>query len=174
MHSTTLRAGDPVSHTTPWDDVLLIPPALPVQWSSELLPSQAGTWKFAALQEDQEPKEPPAPQLSTKALRKKQTELRRKKWYWYGGSAAFAVVGAYFRYSADQHYEEYQSATGDATELHRIIEMEDTIYPIGYGLSAACLLTALSYHVQEIQVKHQIQTVESANLGLSWRMEVGW
>ncbi|MCF7805345.1 MAG: hypothetical protein K9N46_09260 [Candidatus Marinimicrobia bacterium] len=103
------------------------------------------------------------PELTTKELQRRKSEYHRKRNIWLGSSIVSGAIGVYIRYSADKHYEAYKTSTGRASDLHRLIELEDTLYPIFYGISAACLLPALSYHFREMEITNQLKAVSDAD-----------
>jgi|GEM_PF-3522472 len=130
---------------------------------------------FAGLQ-SQESSPQEAPEVSPEDLRRKKADYHRKKYLWFGGAVVSGAAGLYFRYSADRHYEEYKTATHDATELHQLIELEDTLYPIAFGIGVACFLPAVSYHVQEVQVTNQLQASANSHgtINVSLGMDLTW
>ncbi len=67
---------------------------------------------------------------------------RRKNW-WLGGTIVSAGVGGYFYYAANKHYDEYKTATDNATDLHNKIKTEDIIWPTAFGVSAVCLVMTI-------------------------------
>lgn len=67
---------------------------------------------------------------------------RRKNW-WLGGTIASALAGGYFYYAAEKHYDEYQTATENATDLHNQIKTEDMIWPAAFGLSGFCAIMTI-------------------------------
>lgn len=83
--------------------------------------------------------------------------LRTKKYYWLGGTIFSAIVGGYFKYSANKHYDEYLTATDDATDLHKTIETEDKIYPVAFVISAACLVPTIFYHISQANLKKKLE-----------------
>ncbi|MBU2651391.1 MAG: PEGA domain-containing protein [Bacteroidetes bacterium] len=88
-----------------------------------------------------------------------QQEYRKhkiRKWAWLGAAAASAGAGTYFYLSANQKYDEYKTATGDATKLHNQVETFDIIYPVLYGISAACLVPAIIYASKQGKVKRKM------------------
>jgi hypothetical protein len=70
-------------------------------------------------------------------------------------SAASAGVGGYFAYSANNLYNnDYQNATTDATDLHTQIENQMLISYASFGVSAACLVTAIIFNSKEKKARN--------------------
>ena len=67
---------------------------------------------------------------------------KRKNW-WLAGTIVSAAAGGYFYYSAEKHYDEYKTATTDATDLFNKVEMEDTIWPVALGVSGVCAIMTI-------------------------------
>jgi len=111
--------------------------------------------------------------LSLDQLREKKTEFQRKKYLWLGGAILSGAAGLYAKYSANQHYKEYQTATDDATKLHRLVNLEDTISIFAYAFSAVCLLPAISYQIQEIQVSGRIHVARTSEAQPQVNLEIG-
>lgn len=90
------------------------------------------------------------------SLQQEYRKHQTRKWVWLGAAAASAGAGTYFYLSANQKYDEYKTATDDATRLHDQVETYDMIYPILYGISAACLVPAIISASKQGKVKRKM------------------
>ncbi|MCD4665089.1 MAG: PEGA domain-containing protein, partial [Bacteroidales bacterium] len=83
-------------------------------------------------------------------------KYKRRKNLWLGGTIVSAGIGAYYLYSADNHYKEYETATENATDLHNQIKTEDTIWPIAFGVSGFCAVMTIINGTKQGKAKKQI------------------
>ena len=90
----------------------------------------------------------------------KATKYKKTKNTFYTLSAVTAGVGGYFAYNANNLYNnDYQSATTEATNLHKQIENQMLISYASFGISAGCLVTAIifnSKHKKAANIKADI------------------
>ena len=85
-------------------------------------------------------------------------QLKTKKSVWLISGLLLSGAGVYYKYSAEKHFNEYNSTARDnASELHETIKMEDAIYPAAFGLGGVCLTRAFMYHQQEVKLKKKYQ-----------------
>ncbi len=81
-------------------------------------------------------------------------QVKTKKSVWLISGLLLSGAGVYYKYSAEKHFNEYNSSARDnASELHETIKMEDQIYPTAFGLGGVCLARAFLYHQQEVRLK---------------------
>ncbi|MCD4730380.1 MAG: PEGA domain-containing protein, partial [Bacteroidales bacterium] len=83
-------------------------------------------------------------------------KYKRRKNLWLSGTLLSAAVGGYFLYSAEKHYDEYKSATDNATDLHDQIKTEDTIWPIAFGVSGVCAIMTIVNASKQSKAKKRI------------------
>ncbi len=83
-------------------------------------------------------------------------KYKKRKNLWLGGTIVSAGIGAYYLYSADSHYKEYQTATDNATDLHNQTKTEDTIWPIAFGVSGFCAVMTIINGSKQRKAKKQI------------------
>ena len=83
-------------------------------------------------------------------------KYKKRKNIWLGGTVVSAALGGYFLYSANKHYDEYQTATENATDLHNQIKTEDIIWPIAFGVSGACGIMTIINFSKQGKAKKQI------------------
>jgi hypothetical protein len=81
--------------------------------------------------------------------------ISTQKWLYLFGSIVTLGIGTYFYFSANRHYDNYKIATTDATHLHNIIVTEDIVWPIAYGLSAACFAMFIYKNIQQGKLEHR-------------------
>lgn len=81
--------------------------------------------------------------------------LKTTSTLWWTGCITSAVTGGYFMYTADKHYKDYQTESGNATALHKKIEQEDLISWISFGVSGACLIPAIITSVKKGSIKRK-------------------
>lgn len=79
----------------------------------------------------------------------------RKNW-WLGGTLATAAAGGYFYFSSEKHYDEYQSATSDASDLHNQIKTEDILWPTFFGISGVCAVVTIINASKQGKAKKKI------------------
>jgi hypothetical protein len=124
--------------------------------------SYAGKYRFLNLDSRHSG---PALVIDEKALKaegeKKANRISSQKWLYLWGAFVTAGTGTYFYFAARNHYLEYQVATTDATSLHNKIVTEDIIWPISFGLSAACFGMFLYKNAQaeKIRKKYNISVL---------------
>ena len=70
-------------------------------------------------------------------------KYKRRKNIWLGATLATAATGGYFAYSANKHYDDYKTATDNATGLHNKIETEDIIWQAAFGVSGVCAIITI-------------------------------
>jgi hypothetical protein len=70
-------------------------------------------------------------------------KYKRRQNLWLIGTAVSAGMGGYFYFSAEQKYEDYQTATEDASDLHKQIETEDILWPVAFGVSGFCAVMTI-------------------------------
>ena len=99
----------------------------------------------------------PAVKTETQQLDKKQYDVpvqnyshkasnyRKKRNTFYIISGVSAGVGAYFAYSANSNYAEYEDATDNASDLHSTIVAQDMIWKAAAVVSAASFTTAIIF-----------------------------
>lgn len=80
---------------------------------------------------------------------------KRKKFF-FGTAIVTGSIGAYFAYSSNKHYKEYQTATDNATELHEKIVVEDIIWQSSFGLTAVALIPAIINMVKENKIQKNL------------------
>ena len=83
-------------------------------------------------------------------------KYKKRKNLWLGGTIVSAGIGAYYLYSANSHYKEYQTATDNATALHNQTKTEDTIWPIAFGVSGFCAVMTIINGSKQRKAKKQI------------------
>lgn len=92
--------------------------------------------------------------ISTESINAEIKSFKAKKIFWIKGTILCSVIGGYFKYSSDKHYDEYLTATDNATKLHKTIEKETRIYSAAFGIGVACLIPTYTYHLKQVkQVK---------------------
>lgn len=87
--------------------------------------------------------------------------INKKRNLWAGLALAAATVGSYFKYSSYAHYQDYKSATTEAGKLHDLIDRDNAIYPVAFGIGMACSLPALYHHWKKEKLKTMISTLET-------------
>jgi hypothetical protein len=88
-----------------------------------------------------------------------QIDFRKYKWrknMWLTGTVLTAAAGGYFYYSAERHYDQYQTATENASKLHNQVKTEDIIWPVAFGVSGICGIMTIIYASKQGKVKKQI------------------
>lgn len=90
------------------------------------------------------------------SLTQEYNKYKTMKFVWMGATIVSAGVGTYFYLASNKKYEEYKTATDNATELHEQVELYDTIYPIAFGVSIACLVPTIIYAVKQKKVKKKV------------------
>ncbi len=86
--------------------------------------------------------------VSFAEIQKMISKQKAKKKIWLYSAGAAGLLGGTFQLSSNLHYQQYKDATLKATDLHRTIDRENVMYPIGYGLSTLCLAKSF-YHLRE-------------------------
>ena len=94
---------------------------------------------------------------SINAIEKEISSLKLKRNLWIAGGTVLTGIGGYLRFSADKHYDEYRSAISDAGDLHKTVEMEDSINPIALGLGGGCFIPSVFYHNKIGQLKNVLE-----------------
>ena len=84
------------------------------------------------------------------------TKYKKRKTWWLAGTIVSAGVGGYYYYAANKHYDEYQNASDDATDLHNQVKTEDTIWPIAFGVSGVCAVITLINGVKQGKAKKRM------------------
>lgn len=113
--------------------------------------------------------------ISHASINLKLRRLNTTKYLWLCGSIISGAVGGYFKYSAEKHYDEYKTATTQATDLHKKIEMEDKIYSLAFGISAVCLIPTLLNHFKQSALKKKFDlSVVPKDGGISITMKIKW
>jgi len=82
------------------------------------------------------------------AIEKEIRSLRVKRNLWIAGGTVLTGIGGYIRYSADKHYDEYLTAGSEAGDLHKTVEMEDSVNPIVLGMGGGCFFPSVYYHTK--------------------------
>jgi hypothetical protein len=88
-----------------------------------------------------------------------QMDFRKYKWrknIWMTGTVLTAAAGGYFYYSAERHYDQYQTATENATKLHNTIKTEDIIWPVAFGVSGVCGIVTIVYGSKQRQARNKM------------------
>lgn len=94
---------------------------------------------------------------SINAIEKEISSLKLKRNLWIAGGTVLTGIGGYLRFSADKHYDEYLSAISDAGDLHKTVEMEDTVNPIVLGMGGGCFIPSVFYHTKIGQLKNVLE-----------------
>ena len=83
-------------------------------------------------------------------------KYKRRKNLWLIGTVVSAGVGGYYYYSANKHYDEYKTATDNATDLHNQIKTEDIIWPVAFGVSGVCAIMTIINGSKQSKAKKMI------------------
>lgn len=79
----------------------------------------------------------------------KHKKYRTRKLISLAAGASFAAVGTFLYLQSEKHYDDYQSATTDATDLHNKVEREQLLATLSFGASAASIISAVVFHVRQ-------------------------
>ena len=79
--------------------------------------------------------------------------LSKKLNYWFIGTSVLMGIGGYLKYSADKHYDEYNSATSKADDLHKKIEQDDQIRRIFVVIGGICFIPPTIYSSKIVLLK---------------------
>ncbi len=91
-------------------------------------------------------------------LAKKNFEKYRKsKYIWMGVTAASAGAATFFYLQAESKYDEYQNATGDATDLHNQVAFYDAAWPVAAGVAAGSLIMTFIKSGQQAKAKSNME-----------------
>lgn len=93
----------------------------------------------------------------TKALA--QMDFRKFKFrknLWLSGMVLTAAAGGYFYYSAERHYDQYQTATEHATKLHNQIVTEDIVWKAAAGVAGVCGIMTIINAAKQRQARHKM------------------
>ena len=93
--------------------------------------------------------------ISIASIDAKLKRYKVKRSFWLRGAILCSAIGGYFKYSSDKHYDEYLTATDDATKLHKTVETEIKIYSAAFGIGATCLIPAYTYHLNQVKLKKE-------------------
>ncbi|MBC8345372.1 MAG: carboxypeptidase regulatory-like domain-containing protein [Candidatus Marinimicrobia bacterium] len=96
--------------------------------------------------------------VSIASIEKEIQSLKRKRNIWLGSGAFLAGLGGYFKYAANKHYDEYQTAESNATALFEQLEKEDKLAPISLGLGGACFTRIVPINTEIKELKNKIET----------------
>jgi len=80
-----------------------------------------------------------------------------KRNLWLGSTLLTGVMGITFKYLSDKHYEEYQNASSEAGYLHNLIKIEDTLYPVSFGMSALCLIPTIRHYIKINHLRSKLE-----------------
>jgi hypothetical protein len=100
-------------------------------------------------------------------------KYKLRKTLWLGGTVVSAAVGGYYFYSAEKHYDQYKTATDNATDLHNQIKTEDIIWPIAFGVSGVCGIITIVNAAKQGKAKKQI-SISALPVEGGGMMEVVW
>lgn len=77
-------------------------------------------------------------------------KYKKKKNIWLASTIVSAGVGTFYYFSANKHYEDYITATSEATDLHNQIQTENRISSIAFGVSGLCaIMTVINVSKQK-------------------------
>ncbi|MBM3435900.1 MAG: PEGA domain-containing protein [Bacteroidetes bacterium] len=88
-----------------------------------------------------------------------QMDFRKYKWrknLWLSGTILSAAACGYFYYSAEKHYDEYQTATENATKLHDQIVTEDIVWKAAAGVAGVCGILTIVNGAKQRQARHKM------------------
>ena len=74
--------------------------------------------------------------------------MKIKRNLWIAGGSVVTGIGGYIRYLAETHYDEYLEAGSDADDLHKKVEMEDSINPIVLGIGGGFFIPSIFYQTK--------------------------
>ena len=83
-------------------------------------------------------------------------KYKKRKNIWLGATIVTAATGGYFAYSANKHYDNYKTATDNATELHDQIKTEDIIWQTALGVSGICAIITIVNASKQGKAKRQM------------------
>jgi len=85
---------------------------------------------------------------SINSIEKEIRSLKIKRNLWIVGGSVVTGIGGYIRYLAETHYDEYLEAGSDADDLHKKVEMEDSINPIVLGVGGGFFIPSVYYQTK--------------------------
>ena len=85
---------------------------------------------------------------SINSIEKEIRSLKIKRNLWIAGGSVVTGIGGYIRYLAETHYDEYLEAGSDADDLHKKVEMEDSINPIVLGIGGGFFIPSIFYQTK--------------------------
>lgn len=83
----------------------------------------------------------------------KLSNIIMQKWIYLGCSLISFGTATFFYIESNRNYINYKNASTDATDLHKKINTQDIIWPVSYGLSAACFGMFIFKSIQQGKVK---------------------
>lgn len=90
-------------------------------------------------------------------INKKIQISQSKRNLWLGSTLLTGALGITFKYLSDKHYEEYQNTSSEAEDLHNLIKIEDTLYPVSFGMSAICLIPTISHYIKINNLRNKLE-----------------
>ncbi len=82
--------------------------------------------------------------------------VRLKRNISIGISVAGFIIGVIQKFAADAAYKEYKTATTEAPDLRRTIELYDKTYPVALGIGAVGIVNTYKYHKKLMTLKWKL------------------
>jgi hypothetical protein len=101
-------------------------------------------------------------------------KYKKSKSIWLVSAITSATAGTYSYLQSKKYYDQYQTATDDATDLHQKVELYDKITPIAFGVAGLCTIEFFSKAGKQAKAKKQslsltpVSIKNGAGIGLAY------
>lgn len=82
-------------------------------------------------------------------------KYKKSKTIWLVSTLTFSALGTFAHLQANSAYNQYQTATTDAADLHKKVKQYDQITPIAYGMAGFCALEFILKAGKQSKAKKQ-------------------
>ncbi len=82
-------------------------------------------------------------------------KYKKSKTIWLSGALVSGGIGVFSMIQANNYYNQYQTATTMAADLHRKVKLYDQITPIAFGVAGLCTLEIILKSGKQAKAKKQ-------------------
>ncbi len=90
---------------------------------------------------------------------------KRLKNFWLISTVITSGIGGYSLWQSDKLYNEYKSATNNASDIRQKVEMYDTLAPIALGVSGFCFIEFIIHASKQGKAKQKLNLYSSYTKG---------
>lgn len=101
-------------------------------------------------------------------------KFKKSKTIWLTGALVSGAAGAFSYLQAETYYDQYQTATTDAPDLHQKVELFDKITPVTFAIAGFCALEFILKTGKQSKAKKQpltfspVSVKNGAGIGLAY------